>query len=158
MQRAAAVNPDTSELTAAPSPSKRRKISASASTSRVHNQAIRDEIASEESRQAEALERQAERAGETKWAFSFLNEQEDATNMPKEDMHGDFQIVHAGYANIDEATSRYGYGHERGDEARRKHVVGRMRFGSFKNGSKVRHPLENGPLGYDRPRMSPGQD
>ena len=99
MQRAAA-SPISTPVTPGDAPSKRQRLyngsynSTASSTPRSDAQAIEEALASEEQKRNEALEREAEERGETKWYLSFKEPQSSVTTTP-------LRVVSAGYSTLD---------------------------------------------------------
>ena len=132
MQRAAASSPTTPDTPSLPS-AKRQKLSdtSSPATPTSELQIMRAATAAEEARRAEALERQAADAGETKWVLSFRDEAVGTEN-------GVLQVLKTGYADLDTG----GNGQNQEEEPWGPKVVGRRSFGKFNRALEVRtsHP------------------
>ena len=129
MQRAAASNsspttPNTADLPSA----KRQKMQESAlATPVLDAQAFQAALAAEESKRAEALDRQAAGAGETKWVLSYQEERQKYDEMGP-------RITSVGYAGVDGVN-----GDEREvEEPWRGKMVGRRSFGKFNRALEVR--------------------
>lgn len=136
MQRAAAITNDMSELSTDQPSSKRRKIAGSQSGSNNDIQVIKAAVASEELKRAEAMERQAERAGETRWFLSFQDESQGAMEAGTSNSKG-LQVIQTGFASIDEMASGSGQEETKMDHPGKPRGVGRMNFGNFSHASEV---------------------
>lgn len=138
MQRATAMKTSVTSSSTGDEPSaKRQRLSASPPASSTPVVPMRTEVDSEELRRADALERHAERVGETRWVLSFQDESKDGVNPGALDGPKQFEIIHAGYAIIDESSNRDdGRDEKRGKLAGRT-GTGRMNFGGFKRDIKV---------------------
>lgn len=127
MQRAAASSsgsPTSSEQTSDTPPSKRRKTSSAPSEL---NQfcdfhALQAAADAEEKKRAEAIDRLAENAGETKWVLSYFG----AEGMSADGNKG-LQVLAASYSDID---------HE-GSNTRTTDSLGRRSFGRFNKDLEV---------------------
>ena len=134
MQRAAASTspstPQSQHLAPDNPPSKRQKVSPVTSltaTPPSDLQLIQAALNEEEYKKEQAIERQAEEAGETKWVLSTVNGKEG-------NGVGDLLVANAGYSEIDE-------------EAWRPVVSGRRSFGDFNRELEVRFVIVfNSPL------------
>lgn len=136
MQRAAVTN-DASESTLDQPSSKRRKVAGLQSGSSTDLQMIRAAMASEELKRAEAMERQAERAGETRWFLSFQDESQGTLATGASTTAKGLQVIQTGFASIDEVPSRTGDKEVKADYPRQARGVGRMNFGNFSHASEV---------------------
>ena len=129
MQRAAASSANSPQSPPADPetpPPKRQKITtpSSAPASLSDLQVVRDALKAEEERRAEALDRIAAVAGETKWVLSCVDDGEAQGKSARS-----LQVLTMGYAEIDRGEVNFGAG--RGQE-------GRRRFGKFKYELEVR--------------------
>lgn len=127
MQRAAAHSQDTAPPVAEEPNSKRRKTSARSTA----DEDIQAELAREEARRAEAVERQAALVGETRWAFSIQSGR-DAT--VGEGELGGLQVVTAGYASIDDTTRFADVVENDYEPGLRSQNRGRRRYGLVEQG------------------------
>jgi hypothetical protein len=132
MQRAAASKPSptASAPSTPPEPSSKRlkrndssPFSTAPATPSDEAQAIRDALAIEEAKRIEALDRQREEGGETKWVLSTLDKG-GAVN------GGGVEVVQMGYAEIDGVQKEE-------EEPWRGAVVGRRSFGRFNRALEV---------------------
>lgn len=128
MQRSAAKptsTPSTPSTPAGP-PSKRQRLSAGASppaTPSSDYEAVQAALAAEELKRAQAVERQAAEAGETRWVLSFRDPEEGGQGREKQPA---LNVVSAGFAVIDAAGDEELSEEE---EGARRVVEGRQRFG-----------------------------
>ncbi|KAL9044278.1 MAG: hypothetical protein Q9214_002570 [Letrouitia sp. 1 TL-2023] len=121
MQRAAASSsgsPTSSEQTPDTPPSKRRKISSAPSEINQFSDfhALKAATDAEEKKRAEAIDRLAENAGETKWVLSYFSAEGTSSDGNK-----GLQVLAASYSDID---------HE-GSNTRATDSLGRRSFGRF---------------------------
>ena len=134
MQRAAASSPAqastpgswTSHSPSEP-PTKRQRLSSSHSTSATplsDQQAIQAALDAEEAKRSKALARVAAERGETKWALSYVDEEERRRR-------AGFKVAQAGYGEIDadEGLGSNGKG--------RWGMIGRRSFGNFNKDLEV---------------------
>ncbi|KAI9781098.1 MAG: hypothetical protein M1816_002569 [Peltula sp. TS41687] len=136
MQRAAAVANDTAGSSIyLPSP-KRRKVGATAQSGSATDQLLKAAVASEELKRTEAIERQAERAGETRWFLSFQDESQGAMETGSSHSSRCFQVIQTGFASIDEISSGSGQKDGKLVQSKQARGVGRMNFGNFSHASK----------------------
>src|ERR1700722_1891124 len=106
MQRSAAKPINTPSTPSAPSapagpPSKRQRFSTGSSppaTTSSDAEAVRAALAAEELKRAQAIERQAAEAGETRWVLSFRDPEESGERKGREPA---LKVVSAGFAVID---------------------------------------------------------
>ena len=131
MQRAAANSQDTASTVTEEPNFKRRKTSARSTA----DEAIRAELAREEARRTEAVERQAALVGETRWAFSIQN---DHDNTVGEGGLGGLRVVTAGYASIDDTIRSVDVVENEYEPGLRSHNRGRRRYGLAEQGPQVR--------------------
>ncbi|KAI9754472.1 MAG: hypothetical protein M1815_005617 [Lichina confinis] len=127
MQRAAANSQDTASTVTEEPNFKRRKTSARSTA----DEAIRAELAREEARRTEAVERQAALVGETRWAFSIQN---DHDNTVGEGGLGGLRVVTAGYASIDDTIRSVDVVENEYEPGLRSHNRGRRRYGLAEQG------------------------
>ncbi|GAB7356833.1 hypothetical protein MBLNU459_g7709t1 [Dothideomycetes sp. NU459] len=138
MQRAAASSPTASSP--APSshdspsqpPTKRQRLStsagsvtaAAAAAEEEEARAVRDALAAEDHKRAQAIDRAAADAGESKWVLSFHRDQPAAVQTP-------LRIVSAGYSTIDSAAGTHPTPDHVDEERLRPSLAGRRSFGKF---------------------------
>lgn len=132
MQRAVASTPSDSG-TNTPStptgpPAKRQRLSNGKATPTTPSdqELINKALAEEELKRAQAIERQAAEAGETRWVLNF----EEDKNTPTKN----FNVVNAGYGELDAQDNAHKYQHgENGFESSSPMLLGRRSFGKFKD-------------------------
>lgn len=128
MQRSAAkpTNTPITPSTPAGPPSKRQRLSTGSSfptTTSSDYEAVRAALAAEELKRAQAIERQAAEAGETRWVLSFRGPEESGEGKGREPA---LKVVSAGFAVIDAV----GDGElSKEEEGVGRTVGGRRRFG-----------------------------
>jgi hypothetical protein len=138
MQRSAAkpTNTPSTPSTPAGPPSKRQRLSTGSSfpaTTSSDYEAVRAALAAEELKRAQAIERQAAEAGETRWVLSFRDPEESGEGKGREPA---LKVVSAGFAVIDAVGD--------GELSKEKEGVGRTVGGRRRFGKvEVRfvHPL-----------------
>ena len=138
MQRSAAkpTNTPITPSTPAGPPSKRQRLSTGSSfpaTTSSDYEAVRAALAAEELKRAQAIERQAAEAGETRWVLSFRDPEESGEGKGREPA---LKVVSAGFAVIDAV----GDGElSKEEEGVGRTVGGRRRFGKVE--VRFVHPL-----------------
>jgi hypothetical protein len=138
MQRSAAkpTNTPSTPSTPAGPPSKRQRLSTGSSfptTTSSDYEAVRAALAAEELKRAQAIERQAAEAGETRWVLSFRDPEESGEGKGRELA---LKVVSAGFAVIDAV----GDGElSKEEEGVGRTVGGRRRFGKVE--VRFVHPL-----------------
>lgn len=127
-------NPETPPADPKTPPAKRQKLTtpSSAPASLSDLQAVRNALKAEEDRRAEALDRVAAVAGETKWVLSCADDDDDGEAQRKGAGGSLLRVLTTGYSEIDRGDVDFG------NAGRRQE--GRWRFGRFKS------ELEVGPL------------
>jgi hypothetical protein len=126
MQRSAAASPSSTPSTPDGRSAKRVRLSnggcgnsSSPSTPSKHQLAIEAALAQEEQKRSNAIERQAEEAGESRWVLS------ERSTTPSAPM---LRIVHAGFAELD-STGAMDEEDAVGVAPQVRQVAGRMVFG-----------------------------
>lgn len=140
MQRSAASTPPASPME--PAAKKQRLSSGSFNTSpapspRSENEAVEQAVAAQERKRAEAVAREGEMKGETKWYLSVQTPQKPAVESP-------LRIVSAGYSALD-ATDRKAEPDSDDDDEEsspRPSMPGRISFGKFGRTEKKK-PVED---------------
>ena len=127
MQRAAASSPQSDVSPPEQSASKRRKVSENGHSTppSTNRQAVQAALAEEEAKREEALERQGNMAGETKWVLSF--KEGDQAGQKRQPL----RVVKASYAMIDSPQETSNIPKENDEPWRQENVVGRRSFGKF---------------------------
>jgi len=138
MQRSAAKPTNTPSTPSTPTgpPSKRQRLSTRSSppaTTSSDYEAVRAALAAEELKRAQAIERQAAEAGETRWVLSFRDPEESGEGKGREPA---LKVVSAGFAVIDAVGD--GKLNEE-EEGVGRTVGGRRRFGKVE--VRFVHPL-----------------
>lgn len=135
MQRSAA-SPASSPSTPSEPPSKRQRlsngshVSTPSSTPRSDVQAVEEALAAEEQRRTEALEREAADRGETKWYFSFKEQQTTVQESP-------LRIVSAGFSMLDATRPTVDGFSEEDVDVDISTAKGRRSFGKFNRSLEV---------------------
>jgi hypothetical protein len=135
MQRSAA-SPASSPSTPSEPPSKRQRLSNGShvsilsSTPQSDVQAVEEALAAEEQRRTEALEREAADRGETKWYFSFKEQQTTVQESP-------LRIVSAGFSMLDATRPTVDGFSEEDVDVDISTAKGRRSFGKFNRSLEV---------------------
>jgi hypothetical protein len=127
MQRAAASSPQSDLSTSYQSSPKRQKISENgySTPTSTNLQAVQAALAEEEAMRQEALDRQGNAAGETKWVLSF--KEGDKLGRKSQPL----RVVEASYAMIDSSPETLNVSGENNEPWRQGNVAGRRSFGRF---------------------------
>jgi hypothetical protein len=130
MQRAAASPTSSSPITAEePSPKRRKKNDEPVASHRVkfdeetNRRTLQEAEEAEEAKRQAALERQGIAAGDTRWSFSFTDDEDDA-------QHHVLRVVSTGYASLDSLRVK-SESDESSIEDNKAAMVGRRSFGNF---------------------------
>ncbi|EMC94002.1 hypothetical protein BAUCODRAFT_217573 [Baudoinia panamericana UAMH 10762] len=135
MQRSAGSPPSPAPTTPSEPPSKKQRLSYGSSAStpsrtpRSDAKLVREALEAEESKRAQALEREAADRGETKWYLSFKETRPSVSQSP-------LRVVPAGYAALDTAGVERS-SNQLDDEVFTPSVSGRRSFGNFNNAAEV---------------------